>query len=96
MRTINAKVEYEIPTIRHMTIECPDCHEWFVANDIANDHISDHFDATRAKYVCPLCGAEFGYLKDQYPFTEQDEIVFSECDSSVIYDGVKQRVERWE
>lgn len=96
MRTIKARVEFEIPIIRHMSIECPDCHEWFIAEDISNNHIRDRFDANYSMYTCPLCGSEFGYLKDKSPFQDCDEIEFEECSTGLIYDKVKRKTERLE
>ena len=89
MRKIEARVEYEIPRIRHMSIQCPTCHNWFIANDVADKIISDRFDATTADYECPLCYEHFG--KDQ-----SDEINFDECSTGLIYDKTKRKVEHWE
>ena len=89
-RKIEARVEYEIPTIRHMSIRCPNCHKWFIAGDIANHYIGDRFDATSATYTCPLCKESFGkgYIEDEY--------VFEECSTGLIYDGVIQKKVTWE
>lgn len=56
---INARIDYEPARICHIAVQCPDCKNWFNANDISNVHFSDDSDLEAANYLCPVCKLRF-------------------------------------
>lgn len=52
---VNVMIETEMTPIRHLAIQCPKCKNWFIGDDITEDHIS-HVEYIRGSNCeCPKC-----------------------------------------
>lgn len=58
-KKVNMKVEYESIPIRHLAVQCPDCGNWFLGNDIIEGDCRYNHQLYGAKCHCPKCGSEF-------------------------------------
>ena len=88
---MNVRVEYEIPQIRHVSVQCPRCFRWYDAREIANRGLIYEFDIRDAWFSCPVCGEEFSAA------TSVGGIIIKECESSAeVYDGCLHKKEVWE
>lgn len=58
-KKVKMKVEYERVPIRHLAVQCPDCKNWFMGDDIFYDHPNYSYELTNARCHCPKCGSDF-------------------------------------
>lgn len=58
-KKVNMKVEYDATPIRHLAIECPDCHFWFFGSDITKERCIYDYELKGAECRCPKCDSEF-------------------------------------
>lgn len=86
---MNARIEYEIPTIRHIAVQCPECKNWFEGREITSKSIHTNTDAKSAVYKCPICGFNFSGNFEKFNIKE--------CGSSTeVYENCLRRKVVWE
>ena len=89
MNEINMRVEFEIAPIRHLAVQCPSCENWFCEYEITGNNIHNVIDAKWAIYHCPICHTTFKP-------NDYDEIEITQPGGTdKVYEGVKQREEKW-
>lgn len=59
--TINVKIVYEIPSIRHISVQCPRCGNWFNGQKIASERLKYRCQLDFAVFTCPVCHEDFGH-----------------------------------
>lgn len=55
----NVRVEFEPRQIRHISVQCPFCYNWFMGEEITHDDLSHDYDIDIAEFKCPLCEKQF-------------------------------------
>jgi C4-type Zn-finger protein len=86
---INMKAEYEQPPIRHLSIQCPSCKNWFKAEDILDTSVAYESELYYADLCCPKCEFETTVSYCEYSIKE--------CESSKeVYENVLRKKESWE
>lgn len=93
---INVKVEYESRQVRHLAVQCPECNNWFRSSDIADDFVHDEFDIYQTKYICPLCGNEFGTGFSVFDDEDVYNYQVEEVDYPEIYNDCRKKRVLWE
>ena len=79
---LNIRVEYEPTPIRHLSIKCPFCNNWFKKNDIAKNDIDYITDLTYdGEFKCPNCKKEFDSSDYELNIVECDNHneVYKDC-----------------
>lgn len=88
MSKVNVKVEFEIPPIRHIAVQCPHCKKWFYGNDISEKWLTYEYQLDHTNFLCPICHESFGY-------DDNDEIEISEVPYPEIYKDCKEKKVTW-
>lgn len=89
---MNVRVEYEARPIRHISVQCPECLNWFHGRDITTDKLNFEHQIYSAQFECPVCGKIFG--PDAYNNYASLKII--ECGCDEVYKGCLVRKEVWE
>lgn len=86
---INMKAEYEPATIRHLSVQCPSCKNWFRSEDILDTSVSYESELYYAELFCPICKLEETVSYCEYSIKE--------CNNSKeVYENVLRKKESWE
>ena len=79
-KELNIRVEYEPTPIKHLSIQCPKCKNWFRARDITDSPINFQYQLYNLDCVCPKCEEEF--LLEDYKINEEESYgaaVYEDC-----------------
>ena len=90
-KKINIRVEYEPTPIRHCSIQCPSCDNWFWDYDICKEKPSYSHELNFIRCKCPKCTTNFeafnisGYNNLQKTFdTNIEEVGYSSMKNIVL------------
>ena len=89
MNKFNVRVEYELPPIRHIAVQCPYCHSWYRGYDITKDQLAYGYQVSLATFLCPKCDKVFGY-KTESVMDKEVEMEYPE-----IYEDVLEKQVQW-
>lgn len=62
---INVKIVYELPSIRHISVQCPRCGNWLNGQKIASEKLMYRCQLDSAVFTCPVCHEDFGHISRQ-------------------------------
>ena len=80
----NVRVEYECTPIRHLSVQCPECKNWFYGFDICKKRVQFEYQLYDAECQCPVCGIEF-----------EADCNIQECNSEEVYKDVMTKKTEW-
>ena len=81
----NVRVEYECAPIRHISVQCPSCGNWFFGCDVTNDDLLYSGDIYFAEFKCPVCDESFS-----------EDCSIEEVSYPEVYDGCLKKKVTWE
>lgn len=82
---MRVRAEFEPRQIRHISVECPHCKNWFWGEDITEDRLNTVTELFLANFRCPICFEWFG----------TSDIEINECDFDEICKNVNEKVTIW-
>lgn len=86
----NVRAEFESAPIRHISVQCPKCNNWFRGEDITNDDLRCELDINYAVFECPVCNKRFGGIQHADP-PKIKEVYYPD-----VYDGCLEQKIVWE
>lgn len=59
VRNVAIKANFDPAPIRHLAIQCPECNNWFIGNDILENTIYYAYEISGSSCLCPKCNTSF-------------------------------------
>lgn len=78
-RDVKIKASFYMRPIRHMSIGCPYCQNWFRKNDILTDDVDYKEEIIGVKCHCPVCDLDFKIGIDSEIRDLSDSDVYENC-----------------
>ena len=63
---VKIRAVFESCPIRHIAVQCPACGKWFKGREITKENLYYEYEIDYAKFICPICGYEFGNNNSPY------------------------------
>ena len=86
---MNIRVEYEIPEIRHLAIQCPVCKTWFCGYDLSDKIFVHVYNLANEDLYCPIC-------ENSFNTSDYGKIEVEERDYPEVYEGCIKKKVTWE
>lgn len=88
IKNVKIKAEFDLIPVRHLAIQCPNCKNWFVGNDILYNEVMYEYEIKGNSFNCPTCGA--------YIIISDDSEIEEDVDFPKFYDNCKKKKTVWE
>lgn len=88
VKNVKIKAEFDPSPIRHLAIQCPNCNNWFVGNDILYKQVMYEYEIKGNSFNCPICGT--------YVLISDDSKIEEDVDFPKFYDNCKKKKTVWE
>ena len=88
IKDIRIKAEFDSRPVRHLAIQCPNCNNWFVGNDVLYNPVMYDYEIKGNSFSCPIC-------KSYYIISDDSEID-NDVSFPEFYDNCKQKKTVWE